>query len=144
MNTIAENIKNQFSTDIIDTKVTDPKRLIITIRNESLLEIANYFYEELKYRFIIASALLIQNGMEIYYHFSDDTTGYIISLDVLLSREKPEIESLANLINAANWIEREMNDLYGITFLNHPNPVPLIGAENWQPNECPYLKTRDE
>lgn len=140
MNTIAENIKKQFSTDIIDTKVTDPKRLIITIRNESLLEIANYFYEELKYRFIIASALLIQNGMEILYHFSDDKNGYVVNLNVVLPSKKPEIESLANLINAANWIEREMNDLYGITFLNHPNPVPIFGDENWSPDEPPYLK----
>lgn len=141
---LSENIKKQFSSDILKTNTIGEKRLIILIRNESLLEIANYFHEELKFRFIIASAYLVKNGIEILYHFSDDKTGYIININVLLQKENAAIESLANILHAANWIEREIHDLYGVTFLNHPDPVPFIGEENWDENEPPYLKTREE
>ncbi|MGW8267963.1 MAG: NADH-quinone oxidoreductase subunit C [Longimicrobiales bacterium] len=44
-----------------------------------------------------------------------------------------EIESACSLWKAANWLEREVYDLFGITFRNHPDPrrilMPLDYAE---------------
>jgi NADH:ubiquinone oxidoreductase subunit C len=59
---------------------------------------------------------------------------------VSLDRKKPEIESLANLINAANWIEREIHELFGIKFINHPNLTKLISDGNWKEDDFPYAK----
>ena len=143
INTVADTIKGHFNKDVLGVEVIGPKRLIVAINPKSLPEIANYLFEEMTYRFIIASALLVDQAIEIYYHFSDDTNGYIVNLDVMLPREKPEIESLANIIYAADWIEREIHDLYGVTFLNHPNPVPFIAHENWKEGAFPYSKTKE-
>jgi len=133
-----EIFRGEFTTDVLETTVLNHKRMVVRIRPAALLEIVNFLTEDKRYRFIIASGISHADHFEILYHLSDDSTGYILSLQVELLAEKPEIESLANLVPAANWIEREIHDLFGITFLNHPNMVPLIANGNWAADEHPY------
>ncbi|MRR22451.1 NADH-quinone oxidoreductase subunit C, partial [bacterium] len=102
--------------------------------------ISEYLWKTEGYRFIIASALHTRRGFEIYYHFSLDTAGMILSLHVVLDSGKPQIESLSNMFSASNWIEREMHELFGINFLNHPNQDKLISEGNWAEGVYPYRK----
>ncbi|MBS0011491.1 MAG: NADH-quinone oxidoreductase subunit C [Bacteroidales bacterium] len=131
-------LRLNFNSDILGLMVLQNKRLVVQIRKEALLEIANYFLDELQFRFIIASGMNTDHGYDIIYHFSDDSTAYIINLMISLDKKNPEVESMANLINAANWIEREIHELFGIKFINHPNLIPLISGENWEETEHPY------
>ena len=97
-------------------------------------------YHDQYFRFIIASALQTKKGFEIYYHFSFDSTGLILNLHVILPEAKPEIESLTVLFEGASWIEREMHEILGINFLNHPNLEKLISQGNWAEGVYPYRK----
>jgi NADH:ubiquinone oxidoreductase subunit C len=110
------------------------------VRPDSILKIAEYLYKSAGFRFIIASALHTKKGFEILYHFSMDTTGLVLNIHVVLDKEKPQIESLSNMFNASNWIEREMHELFGINFLNHPNLEKLISDGNWAEGVYPYRK----
>lgn len=107
------------------------RRITVSVDPLAMRDIAEYLYRTEGYRFIIASALHTRRGFEIYYHFSMDTTGLILNIHVILDSNKPEIESLSNLFNASNWIEREMHELFGINFLNHPDQDKLISEGNW-------------
>jgi NADH-quinone oxidoreductase subunit C len=137
---IIAKLKELFSRDIIDVKTKTLRRIIIQINPESLLSISGYLYKEAEFRFIIASALHTKKGFEIHYHFSCDPIGLVLNLHVILDRDKPEIESLSNLFNASNWIEREMHELFGINFLNHPNQDKLISEGNWAEGVYPLRK----
>jgi len=138
--TLIENIKNQFPVDIIDTSVIKDKRVLAEINPEAIINVSEYLIETLGLRFIIASAYHTKAGIEILYHFSDDKSGNILNIHVVLPIEKPEIESLANMIPGANWIEREMHEILGITFKNHPEPEKLISEGNWAEGVYPYRK----
>jgi Ni,Fe-hydrogenase III component G len=138
--TFITNIQSQFPEEVIDTEILKEKRVRVQINPGAIIKIAEYLYMNLKYRFIIASAFHTKQGFEILYHFSDDKSGNIINLHVILSEEKPEIESLANMFSGANWIEREMNEIIGITFKNHPEPEKLISDGNWAEGVYPYRK----
>lgn len=142
MNTdeILKNIKDKFSSDIIDVFKKSETRATITIKPESLLQIAEYAYKDLECRFIIATANHTKKGFEILYHFSKDQIGMIANLNVILPVNKPEIESLSNMFSASNWIEREMHELYGIVFKNHPEPEKLISEGNWAEGVYPYRR----
>jgi NADH-quinone oxidoreductase subunit C len=141
---LPDMLRLNFNSDILRTYILQRRRIVVEIRKEALPEIANYFLDELNYRFIIASGMVVDNGFEILYHFSDDRQGYIVSLQAGVDGKKPEIESLANLISAANWIEREIHELFGIKFINHPNLTKLISDGNWKESEFPYAhKARD-
>jgi NADH-quinone oxidoreductase subunit C len=119
------------------------KRLFFPIEPAKIVTTAKYLFFDLKCRFVIATALQSRQGFEIYYHFSLDENGLIINLHVVLPVDHPEIESLANDFVAANWIEREIHELFGINFLNHPNPDKLISDGNWAEGVYPYRKEQE-
>jgi NADH-quinone oxidoreductase subunit C len=142
MNTepIIENFKEKFKSEILEIIIKNQKRLIITIRPGSILTVTGYLYAIEGFRFIIASALHTKRGFEIHYHFSKDAIGMILNIHVILDKDNPQIESLSNMFNASNWIEREMHELFGINFFNHPNQEKLISEGNWAADVYPMRK----
>jgi Ni,Fe-hydrogenase III component G len=133
-------LKENFGSDIINTVKKSEKRAVITINPDAILKVAEYLYKTAGFRFIIATALHTKKGFEIHYHFSLDAIGLVLNIHVILDKENPEIESLSNMFNASNWIEREMHELFGINFLNHPNQEKLISDGNWAEGVYPYRK----
>ena len=133
-------LQNRFPFGIVEMKSLKAKRALIKIRKDILVEMAKYLYSDLQFRFIIASGLDTKEGLEILYHFSFDATGLILNVDVVLPQEKPEIESLTGLFDAANWIEREIHEILGVNFLHHPNLKKLISEGNWEEGVYPYRK----
>ena len=138
---VLEELKKTFSKEILDSQSRNERRVTLTIDPAALLSMSEHLFKELGFRFIIATALHTKKGFEIYYHFSFDQTGLILNLHVVLDQDKPEIESLSNMFNASNWIEREMHELFGINFVNHPNLEQLLSEGNWAMGEYPYRKT---
>jgi Ni,Fe-hydrogenase III component G len=133
-------LTNRYNSAIIEVTEKNQRRVIITIKPESILEVATWLYKEAELRFIIATALHTKKGFEIHYHFSKDDIGLVLNIHVILDKDNPEIESLSNMFNASNWIEREMHELFGINFLNHPNQDKLISEGNWAEGVYPYRK----
>jgi len=137
---IIEKFKEKFKSDILETVIKNQRRIIITINPDSILYVAGYLYGTEGFRFIIATALHTKKGFEIHYHFSKDDAGLILNIHVILDKDNPRIESLSNLFNASNWIEREMHELFGIDFLNHPNQEKLLSEGNWAEGVYPLRK----
>ena len=135
-----EYFKEKYKSDILEINVRNQKRIIITITPDSIINIAAFLYTQEGFRFIIASALHTKKGFEIHYHFSKDSTGLILNIHVILDNNNPQIESLSNMFNASNWIEREIHELFGINFLNHPNQEKLISEGNWAEGVYPLRK----
>jgi NADH-quinone oxidoreductase subunit C len=141
---IKGKLKEKFSSDVIEITEKNQRRITVTINPDSILRISEWLYREQGFRFVIASALHSKAGFEIHYHFSLDATGLLLNVHVILDRENPEVESLSNMFNASNWIEREMHELFGINFLNHPNQEKLISDGNWAEGVYPYRKNFKE
>ncbi len=139
-NLVIKNFKENFDSVIVEVVKKSETRATITINPDAILKVAEYLYKEAGFRFIIASALHTKRGFEIHYHFSFDTTGLVLNIHVILDKENPQIESLSNMFNASNWIEREMHEILGINFINHPNQEKLISEGNWAEGVYPYRK----
>ena len=137
-----DDIKRQFGNSIYQVMIRNDRRATMTVDKEKITEIADYLFRQCQWRFIIASAMESKQGIEILYHFSNDPSGLILNVKVILDIEKPEIESLTCLFEAASWIEREMHEILGIDFLHHPNLEKLISEGNWAEGVFPYRKNR--
>jgi NADH-quinone oxidoreductase subunit C len=137
---LIEKLKVKFNSVILETVSKNQKRQVVTIKPDAIIDVADFLYRAEGFRFIIATAIHTKRGFEIYYHFSKDDVGLILNLHVILEKENPQIESLSNLFNASNWIEREMHELFGINFLNHPNQEKLISEGNWAEGVYPMRK----
>lgn len=138
--TITGKIREKFLSGVVDVTIKNHRRAVVTVKSSTIPDIAEYLYRTAGFRFIIASALHTKRGFEIFYHFSLDSTGLILNLHTVLDKRDPQIESLSNMFNASNWIEREMHELFGINFLHHPNQEKLISEGNWAEGVYPYRK----
>jgi NADH-quinone oxidoreductase subunit C len=47
------------------------------------------------------------------------------------TKEWESIESLVALWPGADWLEREIYDMYGVRFVNHPNLKRILLPEDW-------------
>ena len=44
----------------------------------------------------------------------------------------PRIETIASIWPSANWAEREIYDLFGVTFVNHPDLRRILMTDDWE------------
>ena len=71
------------------------------------------------------------NSMEVVYHFASITRNLVFSINISLCRDVPQLPSLASLWKSANWLEREVFDMYGITFTGHPDLRRILMPADW-------------
>jgi NADH-quinone oxidoreductase subunit C len=58
---------------------------------------------------------------EVVYHLYSTTQRHRLRLKLPVSEDKPEVASVTGVWKSANWMEREVWDLYGIRFDGHPD-----------------------
>ena len=116
-------------------------RIYLTCEAENAYDINKFLFEDVPLRFVIATAIDSDDCFEVLYHYSYDQTGCVVNLKAIIhNRENPAIESLATFLPAAEWIEREMHDLMGIEFKNHPDMRRLILSDDWPEGLYPMRK----
>ena len=62
----------------------------------------------------------------------DRRTGCGCALKVPLGADDPHVATVSGIWPAANWLEREVWDLFGIAFDGHPDPRRLLMPEDWE------------
>ena len=116
------------------------RRVFIAVAPEDVVPATRFFCEQLGARFQTATGVDTPAGFEILYHWAFDRPGCVVSLRTLLPRDEPEIESIANVCSAAEWIEREMWELLGIRFRNHPDMRHLLLSDDWPEGKYPLRR----
>ena len=137
LNNRLSEIKNKL---IAVERPTDD-RVYLLCEAENSYEINKFLFEDVPLRFVIATGIDSDDCFEVLYHYSYDQTGCVITLKAFIrDRENPAIESIAPFLPAAEWIEREIHDILGIDFRNHPDMRRLILADDWPEGVYPERK----
>jgi NADH:ubiquinone oxidoreductase subunit C len=135
---ILASIKERFSGRIKNIFEHSAKRVYVDIDKKDIITFASFLFKDLGMRFSIASGVDTPGGIEILYHFSYDKTPLIVTLRALIEDKKyPQIDSIANIFQGAEWIEREMWEMLGINFKGHPNLKRLLLADEWPEGKYP-------
>ncbi len=137
---VVTNIKKKFGDRIKRFYDKSARRIYIDIDRNDLLDFARFVFKDLGARFNIATAADHPETIEIMYHFNFDKLGLIVTLRTYAPKNDCEIESLLPIMKGAEWIEREMHELFGIEFRNHPNMKPLLLPDDWPKDKYPLRK----
>ena len=81
---------------------------------------------------------------EVVYHLYSVAKNHRLRLKARVFEASPEIASAVELYPSANWMEREVWDLYGIRFAGHPDLRRLLLYEEFEghPLRKDYPKER--
>jgi NADH-quinone oxidoreductase subunit C len=139
-----EELKNRLSEirdKLIGIEETTERRIYLLCEAENAYAVNKYLFEELSLRFVIVTGIDSDDCFEILYHFTNDESGCFVTVKAFIrDRENPSIESITPFVPGAEWIEREVHDILGINFLNHPNLKRLILADDWPEGVYPLRK----
>jgi NADH-quinone oxidoreductase subunit C len=100
--------------------------------------------EELRFQFLTDLCAVhypTQAGRElaIVYHLHNLADNIRIRFKIFVPIEKPDVFTATQLYAAANWMERETFDFYGVNFVGHPNLKRILNVE-----EMEYFPMRKE
>jgi len=116
-------------------------RIYLSCEAENAYDINKFLFEDVPLRFVIATCVDSDDCFEVIYHYAYDQLGCVVNLKAFIrDRENPVIDSIAPFLPAAEWIEREMHDIMGIEFKNHPDMRRLILSDNWPEGVYPLRK----
>jgi NADH-quinone oxidoreductase subunit C len=68
----------------------------------------------------------------VVYHFYSLALKHRLRLTVPVAEENPEVDSLTALWGAADWLEREVWDMFGIRFQGHPDLKRILMYEEFE------------
>ena len=72
-----------------------------------------------------------ENLIRVIYHFYSYRHRHMFIAKAELDRHKPEVDSLESVWKAANWMEREVFDLFGVTFKGHSDLRRVLLPDDW-------------
>ena len=126
----------------------------IVVTPDGLIEVMTYLRDDEQLRFDMLNCITAVDylhtdpkkaakadfdpHLEIVYHLSSIRQKHTLVVKVDLPRwkdgvegELPEIPSVSSIWRTADWHEREVFDLSGVHFTDHPNLCRILCPEDW-------------
>ena len=131
-----EFLLSNFSEDIISS-VIEHNHLIITIVDSSLEKITSLLKNNnvCQFRTLIDITAIDYPEQEerfcLVYHYLSMQQNIRIRIKSFV-KEEQIVPSITNLFPSANWFEREVFDMYGILFSNHPDMRRILTDYGFQ------------
>lgn len=75
---------------------------------------------------------LVAQDFTVFYHLLSIERNSDVLLKVALSEKSLTLPSITSIFSNANWYEREVWDLFGITFTGHPHLTRIMMPKSWQ------------
>ena len=122
---LEKKINSELTTKIKKTEIRHDQ-LYISIESEDLLNVALFIKnnENTKFRQLIDITVVDypenSQRFKVVYLFLSHEFNQRIILSYLIN-ENEVIPSLTSIFPAANWMEREVFDMYGVKFKDHPD-----------------------
>lgn len=110
------------------------------------LKVLQFLYDDdtLQFRFLTDLCAVhypdnLDKELAVVYHLHNLKENIRLRYKIFTSIAKPDVFSATALYSAANWMERETYDFFGVNFVGHPNLKRILNIE-----EMEYFPLRKE
>ena len=129
---LAARVRERFGASLLDARAVTHE-LTITVPTDRLIEVCTALRDESEFAF---EQLVDVSGLDyldykggrwdgprfaVAYHLLSVSKNQRVRVKVFLDGDPPVVDSVIEVWNSANWLEREVFDLFGIVFEGHPD-----------------------
>lgn len=134
---IAKTIQDAFSRKIQDV-IEFRGEVTVVVDPAAILEVARFCHDTPGLEFHMLSDC---GGNDYYpaeprfgisYVMFSLTQNQTLRLKVYVPGDNPTVQSVTSVWQGANWMEREIYDMFGVTFEGHPDPRRILMPFDWQ------------
>jgi NADH-quinone oxidoreductase subunit C len=138
---VIDSLKTNFPDAVLDLKTFRGETTLV-INKDKIREVCRYLKNDFDFKFIADITAIDYLGVktprfEVVYHihrFGPEFDENIrIRLKAEVSEEAPRVDSVVPVWSGANWLEREVYDMFGIEFVDHPDPRRILMPEDYEP-----------
>lgn len=130
-----DDLSESFSEHLIDVYQSTGDTYIL-IENEAILDVGRHLKEKLGYIYLSdlfgIDRYTSEGRFEVVYNLLSLKHHQRLFLKVRCQEENPEVESVTSVWPAASWNEREVYDMFGIRFKNHPDFRRIFMPEDFE------------
>jgi NADH-quinone oxidoreductase subunit C len=130
-----DNLTENFP-DQIDEIYQSSGDTFIRIHADSLLNICRHLKDKLHYIYLSdifgIDRYTSEGRFEVVYNLLNLRNRSRIFVKVRCGEENPEVDSVTSIWKSASWNEREVYDMFGIHFRNHPDLRRIFLPEDFQ------------
>jgi Ni,Fe-hydrogenase III component G len=137
---LAAGLREKLGDKVLELEQPSRNNIFVTIKPEDVVDVARTVWDGMQSRFAIITGIDVPGAIEMLYHFIFDEKQTVVTVKTRLGKPFPRVESVTPMIPAAEWIEREVHDLLGVDFRNHPNLKRLILSDDWPEGVYPLRK----
>ena len=136
--TIKERLTEKFADQL--TNWEEPYGMLtFTAPKETNLKVLQFLFDDeiLRFRFLTdlqAVHYPDNKGAElaVVYHLHNLVDNNRLRFKIFTDINNPQVYSASALYQAANWMERETYDFYGVNFLGHPNLIRVLNVDEME------------
>jgi NADH-quinone oxidoreductase subunit C len=128
----------EFDSKAVEEVASFRGEITIFIQHEKIRHVAEFLRDDADLAFTFLADLTAldrypnEPRFETVYHLLSIKNAERLRLKVRLSGDSPRVESMVAVWPAANAYEREVFDLFGIHFENHPFLRRILMPEDWE------------
>jgi NADH-quinone oxidoreductase subunit C len=117
---------DRFGGAVVHHEVASGDQHVVHVEPSRNLEILGWLRDDPEQRYdLLADVTAVDFGggkpLQVVYQLWSIPHKRALRVKCLLAVDALEIDSVVSLWNSANWLEREVYDLFGITFRGHPD-----------------------
>jgi NADH-quinone oxidoreductase subunit C len=132
-----ENITDLLIKNHGDAITVNEEKNIIFVSSEKWLGIAKDLKDNKDLTFDYLSCVTgydngVGESLGVAYNFYSMVKKHALEVRIEVSRDTPEIPSIEKVWRTADWMEREVFDLYGIKFTNHWDLRRILLPADWE------------
>jgi NADH:ubiquinone oxidoreductase subunit C len=137
---IVRNIKEIIGKDILESQVPRPRRIFISVPLQAFKKTLILLSKKMGFNHISTiTGVDVGKEIEVIYHLNHEGKTEL-SLKTRVTKKNSVLPTITNIIPGATLYEREIHELLGVKFKNHPDLSPLILPENWPSKVHPLRK----
>lgn len=136
---LVEKIKQGLKEKVLEITNPASRRIFLKVDKKDLVETMDFLKKNFNfYHISTISGVDLGENFEILYHLANENC--VLTVRTLTPRNDPRVPTITSIIPGADLYEREVQDMFGIIFEGHPNPVRLLLSDDWPEGEYPLRK----